>query len=101
MTTTLDGHFTCKRILRHALPNIGTVLAITSFQMVDGCFVANCLGVQPFAAVSLVLPFFMILCSPGCISSGSHSACAGNWEESAITEFRKWWMPSRRTSSKH
>ena len=75
MTTTLDGHFTCKRILRHALPNIGSVLAITSFQMVDGCFVANCLGVLPFAAVNLVFPFFMILCSPG-FMVGAGGQCA-------------------------
>ena len=65
MNISLDEHFTCKKILLYALPNVGTMLAITSFQMIDGYFISNFLGVMPFAAVSLVFPLIMILVAPG------------------------------------
>ena len=65
MALSLDEHFTCKKILLYALPNIGTMLAITSFQMIDGYFVSNFLGVMPFAAVSLVFPLIMLLVALG------------------------------------
>lgn len=57
----LSEHFTCGKILRYALPSIGETLAITSFQMVDGFFVSNFLGVTPFAAVNFVSPLFFVL----------------------------------------
>lgn len=49
----------------YSLPNVGTMLAITSFQMADGFFVSNWLGVTAFAAVNLVFPVLMMLVAPG------------------------------------
>lgn len=74
MAIKLSEHFTCKKIIRFALPNIGTMLAITSFQMIDGFFVSNFLGVLPFAAVNLIFPLIMIFASPGFMIGSGGSA---------------------------
>ena len=65
MKIELSEHFTYKKILLYSLPNVGTMLAITSFQMADGFFVSNWLGVSSFAAVNLVFPLLMMLVAPG------------------------------------
>ncbi len=70
----LKEHFTCAKILVFALPNIGTMLAITSFQMIDGFFAANYLGVNAFAAINLVFPLIMVFSAPGfMIGSGGNA----------------------------
>lgn len=70
----LKEHFTCAKILVFALPNIGTMLAITSFQMIDGFFAANYLGVNAFAAINLVFPLIMVAAAPGfMIGSGGNA----------------------------
>lgn len=65
MKIELADHFTYKKILLFALPSIGTMLAITSFQMADGFFVSNWLGVLPFAAVNLTFPALMLAVALG------------------------------------
>ena len=57
----LSDHFTCGKLLLYSLPGIGQVLAITSFQMVDGFFVSTYLGVVPFSAVDIISPAFFLL----------------------------------------
>ncbi len=74
MKIELADQFTCKKILLYSLPNIGTMLAITSFQMADGFFVSNWLGVSSFAAVNLVFPLLMMLVAPGFIIGEGGSA---------------------------
>ena len=67
-------HFTCAKIFVFSLPNIGTMLAITSFQMIDGYFAANFLGVNAFAAINLVFPLIMVFSAPGfMIGSGGNA----------------------------
>lgn len=65
MKIELSDHFTYKKIMLYSLPNVGTMLAITSFQMADGFFVSNWLGVTAFASVNLVFPLLMMLVAPG------------------------------------
>ena len=74
MKILLSDHFTAKKILQYALPNIGAMLALTTFSMTDGFFVSNALGVLPFAAVNIVLPMVMILSSAGIMFSSGGSA---------------------------
>ena len=74
MSVKLNEHFDCKKILLYALPNIGTMLAITSFQMIDGFFVSNFLGVMSFAAVNLVFPLVMVFAAPGFMIGSGGSA---------------------------
>ena len=65
MKIELSDHFTYQKILLFTLPSIGTMLAITSFQMADGFFVSNWLGVVPFAAVNLTFPVLMLVVAFG------------------------------------
>nr|AHF25278.1 MATE efflux family protein [uncultured bacterium Contig178] len=70
----LTDHFTYGKLLRYSLPGIGNMLAITAFQLVDGYFVSNMLGGEPFAAVNLIFPLFMILYSLGFMFGAGASA---------------------------
>ena len=70
----LSEHFDYKKILLFSLPAIGNMLAITSFQVADGYFVSNLLGVTPFAAVDLVFPVFMVLYAMGFMAGSGGSA---------------------------
>ena len=57
----LSEHFTKRKILIYSLPSIFETFATTSFQMVDGYFVSNLLGLQPYVAVGLISPVFFLL----------------------------------------
>lgn len=61
----LSEHFTMMKILVYSLPGIFEVFAITSFQLVDGYFVSNMLGITPFAAVTIISPVFFLLYALG------------------------------------
>ncbi len=70
----LSEHFTWGKLLRYSLPAIGQMLAITSFQLVDGVFVSNYLGVTPFAAVNFISPAFLVLYGLGFMFGSGTSA---------------------------
>lgn len=70
----LTDRFTWKKLLLYSLPAIGNALAITSFQLVDGGFVSNFLGVMPFAAVNLISPLFFMLYAVGFMFGSGTSA---------------------------
>ena len=70
----LSEHFTYRKLMLYSLPSIGEALAITSFQMVDGGFVSNYLGMSPFAAVNIVSPVFFILYGFGFLFGSGTSA---------------------------
>ena len=74
MAVSMDEHFTYRKILRYSLPNIGTMIAITSFQTADGYFASNWLGVVPFAAVNFVYPIVMLFSAPGFMIGSGGSA---------------------------
>ena len=85
----LKEHFTCTKILVFALPNIGTMLAITSFQMIDGFFAANYLGVNAFAAINLVFSLIMVFAAPGfMIGSGGNAIISKS--EGRLEQARKY-----------
>lgn len=70
----LSDHFTWKKLLLYSLPARGNALAITSFQLIDGGFVSNFLGVMPFAAVNLISPLFFMLYALGFMFGSGTSA---------------------------
>ena len=70
----LSEHFTYGKLLRYSLPSIGNILVITSFQVIDGLFVSNLLGVNPFAAVNLIYPVVMVLQAVGFMFGAGSSA---------------------------
>lgn len=91
MNIQLSENFSIKKIILYALPNIGTMLAITSFQMIDGFFVSNWLGVLPFAAVNLTFPLILIFAAPGfMIGSGGSAIISKSKGEGNIEQARKY-----------
>ena len=70
----LSEHFTYGKILLFSLPTILEVLATSSFQMVDGYFVSNFLGLTQFSAVAIVSPAFFVLYGLGMMFGAGTSA---------------------------
>ena len=62
MQISISEHFGYKKFLRFTFPSI-VMMIVTS--IVDGLFVSNFVGLTPFAAVNLIMPFLMILGSAG------------------------------------
>ena len=61
----MSEHFTKRKMLLYSLPSIFEIFATTSFQMVDGYFVSNLLGLSPYVAVGLISPVFFLLYALG------------------------------------
>lgn len=61
----LSDHFTYGRILRFALPSMVMFVFTSIYTVVDGFFISNYAGKEPFAAVNLIMPFIMILGTVG------------------------------------
>lgn len=57
----LGDHFGYGKLLRFTLPTIGMMVFTSLYGVVDGFFVSNFAGKDPFAAVNLVWPIFMFL----------------------------------------
>lgn len=65
MNIQLSQHFTYGKLLRFALPSIVMMAFSSIYGVVDGVFVSNYVGADPFAAVNLIMPFLMILGAVG------------------------------------
>ncbi|MDD6428654.1 MAG: MATE family efflux transporter [Lachnospiraceae bacterium] len=61
----LSDHFTVGRMIRFAMPSIGTMIFTSIYGVVDGFFVSNYAGAVPFASLNLAMPFIMILSAVG------------------------------------
>lgn len=61
----LSDHFGYGRLLRFTLLSIAMMIFTSIYGVVDGFFVSNFVGKTPFAAVSFIFPFLMILGSVG------------------------------------
>lgn len=57
----LSDHFTYPRLFRFVLPSIVMMVFTSIYGVVDGFFVSNFVGTEPFAAINLIMPFVMIL----------------------------------------
>ena len=86
----LSERFTYGKLLVYALPSILNMLVSISFQMVDGYFVSNLLGVPAFAAVNLVMPLCVVMFALGLMFGTGSSAviarCLGNGEPQKARE---------------
>ena len=86
----LSENFTYGKLIVYALPSILNMLVSISFQMVDGYFVSNLLGVSAFAAVNLVMPLCVVMFALGLMFGTGSSAVAarylGNGEEQKARE---------------
>ena len=61
----LSEHFTCGKLIRFTIPTITMMIFTSLYGVVDGLFVSNCVGSEPFAALNLIWPVVMILGSIG------------------------------------
>ncbi len=60
MRIQLSDHFTYGRLLRFSLPSMVMMVFTSIYGVVDGLFVSNFVGKEPFAAINLIMPILMI-----------------------------------------
>ena len=65
MKVNLSDHFTYRKLLSFVLPSIVMMVFTSIYGVVDGLFVSNFVGKEPFAALNLIYPMFMMLGSLG------------------------------------
>lgn len=77
MTIQLSDHFNFPKLLRFTFPAVVMMVFTSIYNVVDGLFVSNYVGTTPFAAINLVMPFFMIIGAIGFMfSSGGNALVA-------------------------
>lgn len=74
MNISLSEHFGYGKLLRFTLPSVGMMIMTSVYGVVDGYFVSNYVGLTPFAAVNLIMPFLMILGGTGFMFGSGGSA---------------------------
>lgn len=61
MDIQLSDHFTYRKLIQFTLPSIIMMIFTSIYSVVDGFFVSNFVGITPFAAINLIMPFTQIL----------------------------------------
>lgn len=64
MKIQLSDHFHYGKLIRFTLPTIVMMIFTSIYSVVDGFFISNFVGLTPFAAINLIMPFTQIL---GCV----------------------------------
>lgn len=64
MQIQLSDHFNYGKLLRFTLPTIVMMIFTSVYSVVDGFYISNFVGITPFAAINLIMPFTQLL---GCI----------------------------------
>lgn len=70
----MSQHFSVRALLRFTLPSISMMIFTSIYGIVDGLFVSNFVGKTAFAAVTLIMPFIMILGTLGFMMGSGGSA---------------------------
>lgn len=61
----LSDHFDYKKLILFTVPSVLSVLINSIYGIIDGLFVSNFVGKDPFTALNLIFPFVMILSAVG------------------------------------
>lgn len=77
MKIRLSDHFTTSRLLRFTFPSIVMMLFTSIYSVVDGLFIANCVGSNALSAVNIIFPALMILGAFGFMLGAGGSAEVG------------------------
>ena len=77
MKINLSDHFTYGKLFRFTLPSIAMMLFTSIYGVVDGYFVSNFAGSDPFTAINLIMPFLMVLGTIGFMFGAGGSALIG------------------------
>ena len=75
----LSEKFTYGKLILYALPSILNMLVSISFQLVDGYFVSNLLGVSAFAAINLIMPLCVVIFALGLMFGTGSSAVVARY----------------------
>ena len=59
MRIQLSDHFTYNKLLRFSISTVLMLICTSLYSIVDGFFVSNFVGKQPFAALNLIFPVLM------------------------------------------
>ena len=83
MKIQLSDHFSYRKLIKFTLPTIAIMIFTSIYGVVDGVFVSNCVGIDAFAAVNLIMPIIMILGSVGFMigTGGSAIVSKRHWEK--------------------
>ena len=65
MHIELSEHFTYRKLLRFTFPSMIMMVLTSVYGVVDGFFISNYIGAEPFAAVNIIMPFLMIFGAVG------------------------------------
>ena len=65
MQIKLSDHFTYSRLYRFTLPSITMMIFTSVYGVVDGLFISNFVGKEPFAAINLIFPVIMLIGTVG------------------------------------
>ena len=65
MNIELSEHFTYRKLLRFTFPSMVMMVLTSVYGVVDGFFISNFIGAEPFAAVNIIMPFLMIFGAVG------------------------------------
>mgnify|MGYP002524153418 CR=1 FL=1 len=65
MHIELSEHFTYGKLLKFTFPSIIMMVFTSIYGVVDGFFISNFAGAEPFAAINIVMPFLMIFGAVG------------------------------------
>lgn len=65
MNVRLSEHFTYGKLIKFTLPSMAMMIFTSVYGIVDGFFVSNFVGKNPFAAINLIMPFLMITATVG------------------------------------
>ncbi len=65
MTVSLSDHFSYQKLLRFVAPSILMMIVTSIYSIVDGFFVSNFVGKNPFVALNLIFPVIMALAAFG------------------------------------
>lgn len=74
MRIQLSDHFNYSKLLKFVLPSILMMICTSIYGVVDGLFVSNFVGKTHFAAVNLIMPFFMGIVTIGFMMGTGGSA---------------------------
>ena len=77
MNIQLSEHFTYRKLLRFTLPSMVMMVFTSIYGVVDGIFISNFVGSDPFAAINLIMPCLMILGALGFMLGSGGSALVG------------------------
>jgi putative MATE family efflux protein len=70
----LSDHFTIANIILFALPSIGMQLVDNTYQVADGYFISNFIGISEFAAENMIFPPLSIVACIGLMFGSGASA---------------------------